>query len=439
MKLSTFSAASLRRLGASLAGDRLLSNLGWYGLSEMASRTSRLLAAIVLARTMDAAEFGVAAIAITCFELIRVLTNNGIGQLVVRASAERLNATCNTAYRATWLVCLATAALQVSVGVGVAYWCGRSDLFAMIACLAIVYIVMIPGLMPAYLLMRENGIREIAAVSGVQSIVDNLLTALLALVGFGAWSIVLPKLLTAPIWLLGVRHYKHWKRDHNAGTIPLATVVRFAAPILGSEILVAARLNLDKIAVFCMLGVDALGVYYFAFNAGIGFSLALTTALSNSVYPELAKLAQQPVLMLRRFDKALRNAALPISIAIGAQALLAFIYVPIVFGAKWTSVTPLVALLCLSAVTKPFFDSAVQLLRAGGKTGSELVASLLLSTALLGTLTIGLIYGLTAGIAAFSAACLLLQALFTFFARAMIARQVRNCARGELVPLSVQI
>ena len=415
--------AKLLMLARRLADDRLVRNLGWYGLAELAARISRLIATVVLARALGAAELGVAAIAITCFELVRVLTNNGLGQLVVRASAEQLDATCNTAHRANWIACGAALVIQVVIGGAIAIACNRGDLFFMVAILAGVYLMMVPGLVPVYLLMREGRIKSIAGISVVQVITDNFLTAVFAIAGFGAWSIVLPKLITAPIWLYGVRRAQTWVPNAAAGHIDTSEVVRFTAPILGSEILGAARVNLDKLVVWGLLGVDALGIYYFAFNAGIGFSLALTSALSNSLYPELARLAADPKAMLARFDLAIMKTALPIAAVIGLQAGLCFIYVPIVFGVRWEGAVGLVALLCISASTKPFFNSGAQLLRAAALPSVELTSAVLLTTATLGMLSFGLTYGLAQGVAVFAIATMLLQVLFAIWARHVVSRR----------------
>jgi O-antigen/teichoic acid export membrane protein len=214
-----------------------------------------------------------------------------------------------------------------------------------------------------------------------------------------------------------VRRCLSWSPDPSAGTIPIDRMARFALPILLSEVFAAARVNLDKLLVWSSLGVDALGIYYFAFNAGIGLSLSLTMALSNSLYPELARYASQPALMLKRFDQAILKTALPISGIILLQAALSLFYVPLVFGEKWQHASAVVALLCLSAVSKPFSDAGTQLLRACGLPLIELGSVVLLTIVTLTALWTGLGYGLMAGVIAFAATSFACQVAVSFFAR----------------------
>jgi O-antigen/teichoic acid export membrane protein len=269
-------------------------NMSWLGLGEVVARVTRLATTIVIARRLGPAELGIAAIALTSFEIIRAFAGSGIGQMVARATPEQLAATAATASRANWMLCFALAGIQILAGALLAAFTGRTELVLMVGCLAGVFLLMPLGLMQCYLVIRANRLATIARVSTVQLVADNALTAALAVAGLGAWAIVLPKLLTAPIWVIGMRRAATWSRDPSAIAIPLSEMTRFAAPILGTELLAALRMNLDKLLVTAILGVEILGVYYFAFNAGLGLSLSLTNALSASVYPALSALAGSP-------------------------------------------------------------------------------------------------------------------------------------------------
>ncbi len=54
------------------------------------------------------------------------------------------------------------------------------------------------------------------------------------------------------------------------------------------------------------------------------------------------------------------------------QSSLAPIYVPIVFGEKWIPAIPVLILICLSAIPRPFADSASQLLLSADKPEIDL-------------------------------------------------------------------
>ncbi len=402
------------------ASDRLLRGFSMLGLGDVFVRLSRVLTAIALARWLDAAELGIAATALTTFELIRVLANNGLGQMVVRAAPETLEATCNTVHRLFWLICTGMAVLQLIAGALLASMAGKPELLAMTAILGLVYLTMPPGMVQSWRLARDQRMGTVATIWSTQVTLDCLLAALFAVLGFGAWSVVLPKLLTAPIWLIGVRHACAWRPNRDAGRLPMTAMWTYSGPILGSELLGAIRVNADKLLVASILGLEALGIYYFAFSAGYGLSVGLTNALTAASFPHLAaKLS--PKELIETFDSAMRRLALPICALVTLQSLAIFVYVPLCFGAKWIPVTPVVAVLCMSAVTKPCSDLAAQLLRAAGFTMLELKASFVFTVVLLTLFAAALTYGLFTGVVVIAIVSVSLQALFAAWARARVA------------------
>lgn len=370
---------TLRAKAKAMLEHKLSRNVGWLTGAEFISRFGRIIAAIILARQLDAVAFGIAAIALTIFEITRVFTENGIGAAVVRARDEDYDRTANTARRLMWGVCLALAFIQIVAGVIVDWILPGRQAGVMVAMLGLVFLIMPFGVMHAYALLRAERMKELAAINTAQVASDHVLTAVLALLGFGAWAIVLPKLLTAPIWLVGMLRTKAWTPNLSAGFAPIAGILKFSWPVLGSELMCACRDQLDKFIVSMMFGVEALGLYYFAFNAGLGVSTALNRAFSNAVYPHLCAARDQ----LGAYRKALRNLGIPFIIVYGAQAALALVYVPIVFGQAWASAAPLVAILCLGGPARLLVDAARMKARAEGASGRDFRISIGLTVSVL--------------------------------------------------------
>ncbi|MEM9669063.1 MAG: oligosaccharide flippase family protein [Pseudomonadota bacterium] len=347
-------------------------NIGWLTGAEIVVRLGRIITAIVLARHLDATVFGIAAIAITIFELVRVFTENGIGAAVIRANKRDFDKVANTAHTLMWIICTGLFLIQLFIGALVEIMLPGNDAGLMVASLALVFLIMPFGLLHAYCLQRAERMKHLAVVTSTQAIADHILTAALALAGFGAWAIVLPKVLTAPIWLFGVRYSKPWTREASAGRAPTKTILAFSLPVLGSELLSVCRDQLDKVIVSLTLGIDALGLYYFAFNAGLGVSTSLNRAFSNAVYPHLCAEADK----LAAYRSAMLRIGTPITLAYIAQAAAALLYVPIIFGADWATAAPLVALICLGGPARLLVDGARMKARAHGHSGSEFLISL---------------------------------------------------------------
>ncbi len=319
-----------------------------YGSAEAVTRLVRLASILVVARQISPALLGTAALALSLFELVRVLCNVGIGQRIIVANDKELESVCRAASRLFWILCAGVAVLQL--GVAAVCWgaFGLREVAAMLSVLSLVYLFMPAGLVQIFLAMRAQRMAATASVAAAQNIADSALTLALVIVWPSAWAIVLPKLLTAPVWLVLARRAFSWSPDRAVVPAPLGVFREFAPAILGSELLGAARLHADKLLVGAFLGTEALGLYFFAFNAGLGITQSLATACSLVLFPHLASVSRED--FEREFRLAFVGGLAALAPVVAAQALLAPYYVPMIFGAKWAPAAPYLALLACAAL-----------------------------------------------------------------------------------------
>jgi teichuronic acid exporter len=397
--------------------NRFTRNAGWIGISELMSRVSRLLTAVVLARFLEPVEFGVAAIAMTTYELIRVFTQNGIGAKIVQTDDASLETTCNTAYRLNWIVALVLVLIQCLLAFPVSWFYDQASLAWMLILLAGVYLLIPLSQVQVFLIQRQNRFKVIALLSGTQVTVDNILTAVFAVAGFGAWAVVIPKLLVTPIWVFGIRHFQCWRPSPGAGLAQWRDIFHFGKHVLGAEVLKAIRLHADNLIIGRFLGLEALGVYYFARNAGLGISLSLINSFNTAMLAHFCEARGNVFLLRAKFHASFQTIAMVVSPVILLQCALAPWYVPLVFGEKWIPAIPVLILLCLSAMPRPFGEGASQMMRALNKPDVDFYWSLIFT----GLFICAVFAGLSAGVLGVALAVLLVHVLalpaYTFWVR----------------------
>ncbi len=370
-----------------------------YGSAQLAIRLVRLVVVIIIARQLVPELVGVAALTLTIFELTRVLANIGVGQKIIASSDVDFEKTCNSAHRIFWIWCPAVAAVQLVVA-AILYSIFDQHLSAMmLATLCLVYFFMPGGLVQCFRLMRAKKLSTCAKIDAIQTISDHILTCLMLLLWISPWSIVLPKLLTAPIWLIMMRRSEKWQSDASYGFVEYHSMVKFGLSVLITDSLIAIRSQADKLIIGAMLGVSALGTYYFAFNAGIGIVSALITAFGTVIYPHLCD--NDTARQQREKMKLAIIAGLGIfGSAAAAQYILAPYYVPIIFGEKWSHAIGLIQILALASVPMICLALTTAWLRANDRANVDAWAGLLASLCALGAMALGAQYGLIAAAAA---------------------------------------
>ena len=365
----------------------LLRGLGAYGGAEIVTRVVRLGITIIIARRLAPAIIGDAALALTIFELVKVLEKTGTGPRIVAAAADELAITCNTAQTVYNVWTGALTAAQLMLAAALVWLFHKPVAGEMLAVLAAVYPLMAAGHVPYFLTQRAGMNGRLARINATQNIADQLLTAILLLLWPSPWAIALPKLLTAPLWLVMVRETMPWRRDVAAGMLPLGRIVHFSASILFGEVMSTLRTQGDNLIVAATLGTQALGLYYFAFNAGLGIMSSVVSAFGTVAFPLLCKSAPgaERVATLRRVI-VLAALLLP---AVALQSQAAPWYVPILFGTRWAVAAPLVSILCLAAVPLMATTIATAWLRANHRAGIDALGGAMICATALGGLWLG--------------------------------------------------
>jgi teichuronic acid exporter len=419
---------SLRQSLYKLKHDRLLQNIGWLGSSEILIRVSRLVATVILARFLTAEDYGLAAIVLTTHEFIRVFTRNGVIDKIVQADEADLGQICRTAYGLNWLIASVLFVVQALGALLIAQIYGNSQLILPICLIALTYLIYPFGSVQMGLLRRENRFDAVAMAMLVMVATDNVLTGILAFLGCGMWAIVLPKLLVAPTLVGMCRKYHPWRMQGPWTLAGWRHILQFAGNILGVEMLTTFRENVDYLLIGRLVGVQALGIYYFAFNAGLGISLSAINAIRSSLYSDLCAVRSNAELFKQRYFQGLKTIVPIIIPLVLLQSSLSPIYVPLVFGQKWVErgALPILILICLSALSRPFADGASLAFRALGNPQIELRWNGLFTVVLAAAIWIGTGWGIVGAAIAVCAAHLLVQPLYTLWATRVVLRQLKT-------------
>jgi PST family polysaccharide transporter len=186
-------------------------------------------------------------------------------------------------------------------------------------------------------------------------------------------------------------HYTNhdWRPPKKISTKYWKEIWDCSKNIWSIELLNSARNYLDYMIVGRFLGVAELGLYFFAFNAGLGISLSIVKGVNSALLPHLCESRSNWTMFKENYFSSIKTIALIIIPFVALQASLAPIYVPIVFGQKWIPAVPILILICLSAIPRPFGEAALQLLIAFGRADLGLRWNVFFTTIFIGCLLVG--------------------------------------------------
>ena len=367
----------INKLKQILSGQ-FIRNVGWLGGAELVNRIFRLGTTVTLARMFSLQDYGLMAVVYTVFEFATVFTlRGGIGAKVVQADEQDVKTICDTSYWLNWILCGSIFIIQCIAAFPVSQFYGNNQLILPLCISALIYLMMPLFMVHGALIERENRLKITAIANATQSILSNIITVILALLGMGIWSIVLPMVLTTPVWIVITWMNHSWRPPKSFSLERWQDITSFGKNLLLVEFLNKLRGNLDYLIIGKFLGVEALGIYYFAFNAGLGISMNVINTFMSALFPHICEVRGDYKQFKQRYFSSLKKVSSVVIPLILLQSLLSPLYVPVIFGQKWIPAIPVLIMICLSVIPRIFLWTSNLLLNALDKTHITLYLSII--------------------------------------------------------------
>ncbi|ABV37556.1 polysaccharide biosynthesis protein [Shewanella sediminis HAW-EB3] len=387
-------------------------SLFWLGSAQVLGRIVRLASSIILARLLTPEVFGQVAIILACFELICTPTRRITSAALIKMDDDSLFASLPNANRTNWIAAITAFVAMSLLSWPLAFFNQDSTLIAPMILMATSYLLLPFGMLYAAINLRANNMRRVGRAILWQTITDGILTAILALSGLGIWAIILPKVLVIFVWIAIHRYHNplfqaqsltkpDQAKPRSAWTI--TQMLRFGSQVGLSDFSITLRQNIDYLLVGYFLGIEALGIYFFAFNTSLGISLGIIQSYGTALYSHLCDKSNQAwdsmeVELQKRYVHSLKL-ILKITVpVIALQSILAPIYLPFVYGSHWieAGALPVFVLLCLSGLVRPIGEATSQLLISIGESRLNLSFNLGFTLLLAITISVCSQWGLTA-------------------------------------------
>lgn len=326
-------------------GMRAFRGAAWAYGSYLGGRLLVLISTAILARLLTPSDFGVVALALVFMTFLETIKDLGLTQaLIIEADEGEEQARAQTVF--SWTVALG-GGLSLSVAAIaplVARFFDQDQLSTIIPVLGLSFFVQAIGATHYSLARKELDyrVRTIAEVGDV--LVRGAVGITLALLGAGAWSLVLGYLAgtivrSSTLWILvPFRPRLRLSRTH------LRELVRFGGVLTLVDIGSAVVHNLDYLFVGRLLGASALGAYSLGFRLPELLIMNLAVVAGDVLFPAYAKLDASR--LKEGFLISLRFTALLVLPAGVGLAILARPVIQVLFGDQWEAavgVTPLLA------------------------------------------------------------------------------------------------
>ena len=346
--------------------EKTISGAKWSAMSTVAIIALGLIQMTLLARLMDGHQFGLLTLSLVIIALADTLSDFGIANSIIQRK-NITNVELTTLYWLNvglgWVVCGGVFLLSDTL----ATLLRNPDLAPLIKALSLAFIVIPHGQQYRALMQKELAFNKIGTIETVSVFTGFCVTtigawywpnAMMAIIGYLVNTLV----RTALFGFMGRKIYRPGLCFSLRAVVPN---LKFGAWLTADSLINYLNTNLSTLVLARILGAAAAGGFNLAWNLAVVPPSKLNPIITRVLFPAFAKMQDDTARLRVNFYKLISLVGI-----INFPALLGLLVVsdkvvPLLFGAKWSGVIPVLQLLCV-----------VGLLRAiGNPVGSLLMAT----------------------------------------------------------------
>jgi PST family polysaccharide transporter len=291
-----------------------------------------------------------------------------------------------------WLsLCMSLAAslLTAAFAPVVAAVMQQPDLLGLLLVVATVPLARAPSIVPMARLSSQMRFRTIAIVSVQRMAIVTFGAIILAWLGFGPYSVIIPWPIaaiarTTSLWRISgakIRFSPQFRRWRF--------LIGDSARIMSANIAQWAMRNGEYLVLGLFSTEAQTGFYYFAYGIASKPITLVATSLRTVLFPALSRMQNEPDRLLKAFMRAERMLAL---VGVPACLLMGGIADPLLralFGEKWVGSIRVLEIMAVFSTLRVFNNNIATLIRATGRFGQEMAMKWVLAVAYVGSASIG--------------------------------------------------
>ena len=325
---------------------KTISGIKWTFAASIAQRIISLGTTVILARILSPADFGLFALAFVMIDGFSIFKSLGFDSALVRRKGNDIERACNTAFLLIPAMGMILFIILFFFAPFGAKFLNNPQVAPLIRTLAVVFVISTFGKVPQTVLYRDMKFKYKSLAEVSASVVYSATALILALIGFGVWSLVVAYILKTVVQISVEWYFSAWKPKFEFDKAIAWDMFHFGKYVLGGGIIWFLYSNLDNIVVGKFLGVTMLGYYAISLNLSNFLSDYFLGKVGMIMYPAYSKIQEDSGDVKRVMLKTLRY----ISIILFPFSFGLFLFAPdilnLVFGSKWLPATDILRILC---------------------------------------------------------------------------------------------
>ena len=334
--------------------------------SKLTAKTVAFMATLILARILNPADFGLIAIALLAFGFLDTMRNLGVSEVLVYQQRYRSSEASTAFWIALVSGCVFAVIFSASAPL-IAGFFNNTEVTGLIRVMGLLFVLEALGAVPAAIAKRDLRFRIRAYSEVSRALFKAFISIVLALSGFGVWSIVFGQIAGS---VVGVAVY--WKKLEFIPTFQFekgaARVMLSYGIVLTLVGILAFSVNrMDQFIIANQLGVLQLGYFALAYTFANMLIFDLAQTAGQATISTFARVqADRSELRKYYLDTLFYMSTFGIALGLGLFFTAEYV-VRVLLADKWLPIVPVLKALSINALLMTIVASAADVITATGR------------------------------------------------------------------------
>ncbi len=372
--------------------DRVLTSLRWTVALRFSAQMFSWVVTLIVIRYLSPDDYGLKAMAGLIFAFLMMLSSAGIGSSIIQAK-DLSGKQIRQVFGILILINVVLFTAQANAAYIFADYYNDPRVVDIIQVLALGFLLIPFSTISSALLSRALEFKYQSIVGLVSVTTGGVVTLVMALLGYGVWSLVIGELTAMAIRTVGLMLIQPWlcfpsfsfsgvgKLANFGGLVMLTTIVWFFYS--RADIFIAGR----------MLGAELVGIYAVALQISALPMDKIMPLLHQVAFPAYSRLKGDGADVGWYFLKSVRLVSLILFPMFAGMAVISELFVLLVFGEKWSDVVVPLTLLCLVFPLRAIASLFAPVVNALGQPNIPLGNSVFALTLMVPGIFIGVTWG----------------------------------------------
>ena len=395
--------------------QRTLSGVIWGFFEKFSLQAFALVQGIILARLLLPSDFGLIAMTSVFLAVSNILIDSGFSSALIRYN-KRTNVDYSTVFVINVAISSVVSFLLCISAPYIATFYNEPLLINIVRVNALLIFLGSFISIQRVKMIAELRFKQKSFMGIVVTIISGITSIIMALMGFGVWSLILPSFFSLFLNLIFYWYYQRWFPDITFSKDSCKRLFGFGSKLLVSSLINTIYDNIYPLVIGKKFSSISLGYYSRAHSYSLLPASTITEVIGSVAYPVLSEIQDDKETLLRAYRRMLRVSAFvvfPIMIGIAAVARPLIL---VLITSKWEGCIIYLQILCFSMMLFPVHALNLQLLKVVGRSDLflrlEIIKKVLGLTILFISVPFGILYMCIGGVVS-SYLCLLINTYYT--------------------------